>query len=45
MKSKVRIKKAEDGRLFVVKTCKFIQHEDVEAMKLRQRKTKKKEKD
>ena len=45
MKSKVRIKKAEDGRLFVVKTCKFIQPEDVEAMKLRQRKTKKKEKD
>ncbi len=41
MKSKVRIKKAENGRLFVVKTCKFIPPEDVEAMKIKQRKIKK----
>ena len=41
MKAKVRIKKAEDGKLFVVKTCKFIAPEDLEAMKTRQKKTKK----
>ncbi|SFC88379.1 3'-5' exonuclease [Butyrivibrio sp. YAB3001] len=43
MKAKVRIKKAENGRLFVVKTTKFISPEDVDAMKLRQRKAKSKE--
>jgi hypothetical protein len=41
MKAKVRIKKAEDGRLYVVKTCKFISPEEVEAMKAKQRKVKK----
>ena len=43
MKAKVRIKKAENGRLYVVKTTKFIKPEDVEAMKIRQRKVKKKQ--
>ena len=43
MKAKVRIKKAENGRLYVVKTCKFISPEEVEAMKLRQRKIKKRQ--
>ena len=41
MKSKVRIKKAEDGNLFVIKTSKFITPEDVENMKAKQRKIKK----
>ena len=43
MKAKVRIKKAENGRLFVVKTCKFIPKEDVDAMKLKQLKVKKRQ--
>ena len=43
MKAKVRIKKAENGRLFVVKTCRFIPKEDVDAMKLRQLKVKKRQ--
>ncbi len=43
MKAKVRIKKAENGRLFVVKTCKFIPPEDVDAMKLKQLKVKKRQ--
>lgn len=43
MKAKVRIKKAENGRLYVVKTCKFISPEEVETMKLRQRKIKKRQ--
>ena len=43
MKAKVRIKKAENGRLYVVKTCKFIPQEEVEAMKARQRKVKKRQ--
>ncbi len=43
MKAKVRIKKAENGRLYVVKTCKFISPEEVEAMKQRQRKIKKRQ--
>ena len=38
MKAKVRIKKAENDRLFVVKTCRFISNEDVEDMKKKQRK-------
>ena len=41
MKAKVRIKKAEDGNLYVVKTCRFISDEDVEDMKKKQRKIKK----
>ena len=44
MKSKVRIKKAEDGNLYVVKTSRFISPEEVETMKARQRKIKKKQK-
>lgn len=43
MKAKVRIKKAEDGNLFVVKTCRFISNEDVEEMKKKQRKIKKRQ--
>jgi inhibitor of KinA sporulation pathway (predicted exonuclease) len=43
MKAKVRIKKAENGRLFVIKTCKFITPEEVEAMKAKQRKVKKRQ--
>lgn len=43
MKAKVRIKKAENGRLFVVKTCKFISPEDMEDMKNKQRKVKKRQ--
>ena len=41
MKAKVRIKKAENDRLFVVKTCRFISNDDVEDMKKKQRKIKK----
>ena len=41
MKAKVRIKKAESGRLFVVKTCRFIGPDEVEEMKSKQRKVKK----
>ncbi len=43
MKAKVRIKKAENGRVFAVKTTKFIKPEDVEAMKIKQKKIKKKQ--
>ncbi len=43
MKAKVRIKKAENGNLYVVKTCRFISPEDVEAMKKKQRKVKKRQ--
>ena len=43
MKAKVRIKKAENGRLYVVKTCRFISPEDVETMKQRQKKIKKRQ--
>ncbi len=43
MKAKVRIKKAENGRLFVVKTCRFISPEDMEDMKNKQRKLKKRQ--
>ena len=43
MKAKVRIKKAENGRLFVVKTCRFISPEDMEEMKAKQRKVKKRQ--
>jgi hypothetical protein len=43
MKAKVRIKKAENGRLYVVKTCRFISPEEVETMKQRQRKVKKRQ--
>ncbi len=41
MKAKVRIKKAESGRFFVVKTCRFIGPDEVEEMKSKQRKVKK----
>jgi len=41
MKAKVRIKKAENGRLFVVKTSRFISAEELEEMKAKQRKAKK----
>ncbi len=44
MKAKVRIKKAENGKLFVVKTCRFISNEDVEEMKKKQQKIKKRQK-
>ena len=44
MKAKVRIKKAENGRLFVIKTCRFIPVEEVENMKAKQRKIKKRQK-
>lgn len=44
MKAKVRIKKAENGNLFVVKTCRFISNEDVEEMKKKQHKIKKRQK-
>ncbi len=44
MKAKVRIKKAEDGNLYVVKTCRFISNEDVENLKKKQAKIKKKPK-
>ncbi len=43
MKAKVRIKKAENGNLFVVKTCRFISNEDVEEMKKKQHKIKKRQ--
>ncbi|WP_026651447.1 3'-5' exonuclease [Butyrivibrio proteoclasticus] len=43
MKAKVRIKKAENGRLYVVKTCRFISPEDMEEMKAKQRKVKKRQ--
>ncbi len=43
MKAKVRIKKAENGRLFVVKTCRFISPEEMEAMKIKQHKIKKRQ--
>jgi hypothetical protein len=43
MKAKVRIKKAENGNLYVVKTCRFISPEDVEDMKKKQRKVKKRQ--
>ncbi len=44
MKAKVRLKKAENGRMYVVKTCRFITPEDVENMKAKQRKIKKRQK-
>ncbi|WP_026507406.1 3'-5' exonuclease [Butyrivibrio sp. MC2013] len=40
MKSKIRIKKAEDGGFFVVKTSKFISRELAEEIKLKQQKSK-----
>ena len=43
MKVKVRIKKAEDGKLFVVKTSKFVSQDEVEAMKAKQKKIKKRQ--
>lgn len=43
MKAKVRIKKAENGRLYVVKTCRFISNEDMENMKNKQKKVKKRQ--
>ena len=44
MKAKVRIKKAEDGNPYAVKTCRFISPEEVEEMKKKQRKVKKRQK-
>ena len=44
MKAKVRIKKAENGNLYAVKTCRFISNEDVEDMKRKQLKIKKRQK-
>lgn len=44
MKAKVRIKKAEDGNLYVVKTCKFISQTEAEALAERKRKIKKRPK-
>ncbi|MCR5669520.1 MAG: exonuclease domain-containing protein [Butyrivibrio sp.] len=44
MKAKVRIKKAENGNLFVVKTCRFISPQEMEDMKLKQHKIKKRQK-
>ncbi len=41
MKAKVRIKKAESGKLYVVKTCRFISPEEVENLKKKQMKLKK----
>ena len=41
MKAKVRIKKAENGRLFVVKTSRFISPDELEDMKAKQKKAKK----
>ncbi len=42
MKAKVRIKKAENDNLYVVKTCRFISTEDMEELEKKQRKIKKK---
>lgn len=44
MKAKVRIKKAEDGNQYVIKTCRFISNEDLEDMKKKQQKAKKRQK-
>lgn len=44
MKAKVRIKKAEDGNQYVVKTCRFISNENMEEMKKKQLKAKKRQK-
>ena len=44
MKAKVRIKKAEDGNPYVVKTCRFISGDDVEDMKKKLIKVKKRQK-
>jgi hypothetical protein len=44
MKAKVRIKKAENGNLYVVKTCRFISSDDVDDLKKKQRKIRKREK-
>ena len=45
MKAKVRIKKAENDKLYVVKTCRFISTEDMEDLKKKHRKIKKRQKD
>lgn len=45
MKSKVRIRKAEDGRIYIVKTQKFITEDEVEIIRNKQEKTKKQKKD
>ena len=44
MKAKVRIKKAEDGNYYSVKTCRFISPDEMEDMKKKQRKIKKRQK-
>ena len=41
MKAKVRIKKAENDKLYVVKTCRFISGEDMDDLKKKHRKIKK----
>lgn len=41
VKAKIRIKKAESGNTYVVKTCRFVKEEDVALIRLRQEKAKK----
>lgn len=45
MKSKVRIRKAEEGKVYVVKTEKFITETEVESIRNKQEKSKKQKKD
>lgn len=45
MKSKIRIRKAEDGRVYVVKTEKFITEAEIESIRNKQEKVKKHKKD
>ena len=45
MKSKIRIRKAEDGRIYVVKTEKFITEAEIEGIRNKQEKAKKQRKD
>lgn len=44
LKAKVRIKKAEDGNLYVVKTSRFISNDDLEELVKKQQKAKKRQK-
>ncbi len=45
MKSKIRIRKAEEGKVYVVKTEKFITETEVEGIRNKQEKSKKQKKD
>ena len=45
MKSKIRIRKAEDGRVYIVKTEKFITEAEIETIRNKQEKAKKQGKD